>query len=266
MPRLAPVTTVAGREFPLIGLTTSPSPTDAMARLTIATGRAVEARLRQRSSSDRPLALERDCRRYRREPTNEESRMNINTTAIDDSLPRTALNPAALADLVALAGDRAAAAEASRRLDPGVARAVVACGFARHFVPSRWGGTEGNFTDYVRAVGEVARADAATGWCAAVFASVARMAGYLPPEGQRFLWADGPDTLIAGALTPRGTVQRLNGGWRLSGKWPFISGIHYAAFTLVCCTVDDSEVRYLAVPASSYQIEPTWFNVGMSAT
>jgi two-component flavin-dependent monooxygenase len=192
--------------------------------------------------------------------------MDINTTAIDDSLPRTALSPAALADLVALAGDRAAAAEASRRLDPGVARAVVDCGFARHFVPSRWGGTEGNFTDYVRAVGEVARADAATGWCAAVFASVARMAGYLPPEGQRFLWADGPDTLIAGALTPRGTAQRFNGGWRLSGKWPFISGIHYAAFTIVCCTVDDGEVRYLAVPASSYQIEATWFNVGMSAT
>jgi two-component flavin-dependent monooxygenase len=196
--------------------------------------------------------------------------MNTNTTAIDDSLPRTSLNPAALASLVALAGDRAAAAEASRRLDPGVARAVVDCGFARHFVLSRWGGTEGNFTDYVRAVGEVSRADAATGWCAAVFASVARMAGYLPPEGQRFLWADGPDTLIAGALMPRGTAQRLNGGWRLSGKWPFISGIHYAAYTMVCCTVEDdagnSEVRYLAVPASSYQIEPTWFNVGMSAT
>jgi len=169
-----------------------------------------------------------------------------------------------------VAAERSAQAEGNRRLDPQTVAAIADAGFMRHFVPARMGGTAGRFLDYVRALSTVAEGDPSAAWCAGVFSSLGRMASFLPAEAQRAVWADKPDTVIVGALMPRGTAERTAGGWRLTGKWPFISGIHFADWALVCSAVENDsgsrEVRYLAIPRSEFSIEDTWFNMGMRAT
>jgi two-component flavin-dependent monooxygenase len=169
----------------------------------------------------------------------------------------------------ALAAEHATNAELNRRLEPTVADAIVSGGFARHFVPERHGGTAGTFTDYVRAIAAVGEGDPSAAWVASIAATLGRMCAYLPVEGQRELWAEGPDQFIVGALMPGGQATPVDGGWQISGEWPYMSGIDFSDWALVCCAPDRgdrSEVRFFVIPRSSYASEETWFTVGMRGT
>ncbi|MFG1668851.1 acyl-CoA dehydrogenase family protein [Streptomyces sp. Y7] len=168
-----------------------------------------------------------------------------------------------------LAARHAAAADQARRLPGEVVAGLVAAGFARHFVPHRWGGRAGGFVELLDTVSTVGEGCASAAWIAAVVAGAARMGVYLPDEGQRELWAAGPDTVIAGALSPSGYATPDAGGWRLTGQWPLVSGVDFADWTLVCASVprgDHAVARFFAVPRRDYRVMDTWFNVGLRAT
>lgn len=183
---------------------------------------------------------------------------------LDQSLSSAAV------DVVAIAARCAADAEARRQLDPDVVKTIVTAGFARHFVPLSYGGDAGTFTELMRAVVTVGEACAATAWCASLSASMSRMAGaFLPAEGCQEIWADGPDTIIVGSVTPFGKAEPVTGGWRLSGRWPYISAVAFSDWALVCGLVHtggEPESKLFAIPRASYSIEDTWFNIGMQAT
>jgi alkylation response protein AidB-like acyl-CoA dehydrogenase len=165
-----------------------------------------------------------------------------------------------------LAAGRAAEHDATGQMSPEVARAVVDGGFARHFVPARFGGAEGTFLDVGRATVRVASACAATGWIASLAATLGRIAGFLPVEGQKEIWRDGPDPLIVGSLLPLGTAEPVTGGWRVSGSWPYVSSVEFSDWALVLARTPDDERRFFAVPRETYGIKPTWSNLGMRAT
>ncbi|MFJ4624415.1 hypothetical protein [Streptomyces sp. NPDC088812] len=53
-------------------------------------------------------------------------------------------------------------------------------------------------------------------------------ASQLPDTERATLWKDTPDTFVCGTANPSGTARRTDGGWVLSGRWPWISGVHHA--------------------------------------
>ncbi|MEV5913444.1 hydrolase [Streptomyces chartreusis] len=172
-------------------------------------------------------------------------------------------------EVAELAARHAAAADRARRLPDEVVAGLVAAGFARHFVPIRWGGRAGGFVDLLDKVSTVGEGCTSAAWIAAVIAGAARMGVYLPEQGQRELWSTGADTVIASALNPRGHATPDAGGWRLTGEWPLVSGVGLADWTLVCGLVPHRGrrvARFFAVPRRDYRVEDTWFNVGMRAT
>ncbi|MFI1797440.1 acyl-CoA dehydrogenase family protein [Streptomyces sp. NPDC020379] len=183
--------------------------------------------------------------------------------------------PAGLAeravDVARIAAEHAQAMDQDRRPHPAVVHAVVDAGFARHFVPARWGGDAGTFAGLVDAVTATGAGCAAAAWVASLSAFVSRMAAHLPEDGQREVWADGPDALLVGALMPVGRAEPVPGGWRLSGKWSFISAVDFAQWALVCATTRSGDgtaphARYFAVPRSACTVLDTWFSVGMRGT
>ena len=187
---------------------------------------------------------------------------------LDHPLTQTSLSTATQ-QITAVAARCANDAETNRRLDPDVVTAVLDAGYARHFVPTAHGGSAGTFLELTRSVAALGEACASTAWFASLTASLGRMAAFLPAEGQAELWADGPDPLIVGALMPVGKAQPVDGGWRLTGTWTFVSAIDYSDWALVCAmaaTEGKPEARFFAVPRSSYRIVDTWFNVGMRGT
>src|SRR5258708_301152 len=65
--------------------------------------------------------------------------------------------------------ERAAAAEAQRRLPEDIVQAIVDAGLVRLLTPARWGGHELGINAYVDSTLEIAKADASVGWCYSFF-------------------------------------------------------------------------------------------------
>ncbi|RZU51614.1 two-component flavin-dependent monooxygenase [Krasilnikovia cinnamomea] len=168
-----------------------------------------------------------------------------------------------------IAGQYAEAADAARVLPAEVAEALAAAGFARHFVPGRWGGSDGAVADLLEAAATVGRACPSAAWCAAVAAGAARMGVFLPRDGQAELWAQGPDSVVVGALVPSGECRPVPGGWVLSGTWPSTSAVDHSDWALVAVPVrTDAQARifFFAVPRKDYGVTDSWFTVGMRGT
>lgn len=170
-------------------------------------------------------------------------------------------------DLVDVAARHAAEVDRERRLCRESVVALAEAGFARHFVPSQWGGGAGGFTTLVEAAAAVGEACAATAWCAVLFAAHGRIAAYLPEPAQREIWGQCPDTLIAASvMPPAGQATVVAGGWLLRGEWGRASGIDFADWVLVSCPVSDGAVRLFAVPAEDCLVKDTWHTIGMRGT
>lgn len=170
-------------------------------------------------------------------------------------------------ELAAAAAAAAQPAEEKRKLAPDVVTSLLDAGFARHFVPREFGGTEGSFSDLTRAVATVGAACPATAWCASLAANLGRMVAFLPAEGHHEVWRHGPDPLVVGSLASFGEAAVAPAGWQLSGRWPYISGVDYADWALLCATAPGGgEARVFALPRSDIQIEQSWDSIGMRAT
>jgi 3-hydroxy-9,10-secoandrosta-1,3,5(10)-triene-9,17-dione monooxygenase len=67
-----------------------------------------------------------------------------------------------------------------------------------------------------------------------------------------------------------GRVEKLDGGYRLSGKWPFASGIHHAGWAIVGEFGDIGGGRrdhlLCLIPRADFAIDDDWFAVGMTGT
>ncbi|MEU4669564.1 hypothetical protein AB0F91_16640 [Amycolatopsis sp. NPDC023774] len=72
---------------------------------------------------------------------------------------------------------------------------------------------------------------------------------------------------IAGALAPTARAERVPGGYRVSGRRPYSSGIAHASWALPRIPVGESgEPAMTLVPATDYGIEHTWAVAGMRGT
>ncbi|MGW1196757.1 acyl-CoA dehydrogenase family protein [Streptomyces sp. NPDC002536] len=173
-----------------------------------------------------------------------------------------------------VAAEHAQEADRTRALVPEVVEAIREAGFARYLVAARWGGAEGSFAELTRAVVEVGAGCAAAAWCASLSAYSARFASHLPEAGHGAIWGEGPDAVVATALMPAGRAAEVDGGWRLSGQWAYVSGIDFADWALVCAAVADPgtsaegppRLRFFALPRGTYTVRESWDSIGMRAT
>ena len=159
--------------------------------------------------------------------------------------------------------------EGERRLSSDVIKAMVDAGFMRHFVPIGFGGQAGTFGELLAAVAVIGEKCAASAWCASLFASSARFIAFFPLAAQQEIWADGPDAAVVCSVIPFGEAVAEKDGWRVSGRWPYMSGIEFADWVIVCVKIfgdGEPELKLLAVPRKDCRIEDTWFSVGMQAT
>jgi 3-hydroxy-9,10-secoandrosta-1,3,5(10)-triene-9,17-dione monooxygenase len=89
-----------------------------------------------------------------------------------------------------------------------------------------------------------------------------------PRACQDEAWGEDPAALIASALMfPPGKATRVEGGYRLSGRWPFASGVDQSAWNMIGGTLQDTGAMYLfMVPAADYHIIDNWHAMGLRGT
>jgi alkylation response protein AidB-like acyl-CoA dehydrogenase len=152
---------------------------------------------------------------------------------------------------------------------------LIPAGLYRMWTPKDLGGLEIDPVSGVDLVERVARIDAAAGWnlCMSLAPSVFGM--WLPDAGAREVFAREP--MMAGALFPPASAVPAEGGYRVSGRIPFVSGCHAATWLILAavviedgepkCTADGVPVSLLAfVPRADAEIIGNWDTLGMRGT
>jgi alkylation response protein AidB-like acyl-CoA dehydrogenase len=100
--------------------------------------------------------------------------------------------------------------------------------------PADLGGTPLDPVDFCDVIEELAYVDSSTAWAAMIGAGCGGLAGgWLPETGARRVFAPGrPLPVVAGQLQPRGTGRPVEGGYVVSGRWSFASGIMHASWLI----------------------------------
>ena len=173
---------------------------------------------------------------------------------------------------------RAAEIEAARELPEDLLRDLIAAGCFRMFVPQSHGGLETDLPSGLEILEALARADGSTGWTVMIGAEGVMLLALLPRHRFDALYADGPDLLGAGSFTPGGEAKVIDGGFEVSGRWPFASGCLHGKWLVANCVVTANghprpgpapgvpETRFVVFRTEQAQILDTWFVAGLRGT
>src|SRR6266516_1788513 len=124
--------------------------------------------------------------------------------------------------LVPVLRERAPRAEELRRLPDETIADLHRTGLFRILQPGRVGGSELPFRSIVELVAVIGRGCGSTAWVLANLAAHHWLLGMWPQQAQDEIWGESPDNLIGSALIfPRGRAKRVDGGYRITGRWPF---------------------------------------------
>jgi 3-hydroxy-9,10-secoandrosta-1,3,5(10)-triene-9,17-dione monooxygenase len=114
-----------------------------------------------------------------------------------------------------------------------VHREFLAAGFSRILQPRCFGGYEFDLPTFVRTMVAIATGDPGTGWCLTLGSSHAQVvASYFPEAVQAEVFGPDGDFRCPHPVAPVGEARREEGGWRISGKATYASGIPYATWAL----------------------------------
>src|SRR6266404_2341491 len=174
--------------------------------------------------------------------------------------------------LIPVLRERAPRAEQLRRLPDETIADLHAAGLFRMLQPTRVGGSELSFRAICELTAVIGQGCGSTAWVLANLAAHHWLLGMWHPEAQDEIRGESPDSLISSALIfARGRAQRVEGGYRLSGRWPYSSGVDPSGWNIFGAVVSDeetgqSEPRMFLVPASDYTIIDTWQVIGLAGT
>jgi indole-3-acetate monooxygenase len=175
---------------------------------------------------------------------------------------------------------RASAEQIERegRLPDDLVRALSETGIFRMLVPKALGGGEVDPVTYSDVLEILSRADGSTGWCGMIGTGSAWGTAFLPPESAAEILSD-PSVVMAGsfALPSGGRATAVDGGYRVTGRWPFGSGCQHATWMVGHSVIYDGEsprlgpsetpvTRVMVFPRTDVTIIPTWDAIGMNGT
>jgi alkylation response protein AidB-like acyl-CoA dehydrogenase len=166
--------------------------------------------------------------------------------------------------------------EVARKLPPEVAERIRSAGMFRLTMPKSWGGPELSTIEQVEVIEELSKANASVGWCVVIGSDSGLFSGYLDDAAARELYPS-LDLATAGHALPVGRADRVEGGYRIKGQWPFGSGITHADVVSAGCIVYADGVpemiteriphwRLMLAPASSFEIADAWHTTGLGGT
>lgn len=157
--------------------------------------------------------------------------------------------------------------EAQRHISQDIIEEFKAIGIYRAMVPASYGGDEKSPAEFLKMVEAISAADGSAGWVASFGMNPAYLAA-LPKATLDQVWRDSPDVVFAGGIFPPQPAERIDRGFRISGRWKFASGCMGASLCGVGILPDEEGAlpRMAVLPRDQVVIDPTWDMLGMVAT
>jgi 3-hydroxy-9,10-secoandrosta-1,3,5(10)-triene-9,17-dione monooxygenase len=176
-------------------------------------------------------------------------------------------------DLIPLLRGNAEQTERESKVPEENIAALREAGLLRLSTPRAWGGWELPMRQQVEILSEVGRGCASTGWIAANHAASVDLVMLMPEPGLKQIYAAGPDTIMlsAASLDPMLRADRVPGGVRVNGNFPYASGCElsdwaFLAWTTVYENGERIGVANMMAPPSELRIEHTWKVAGLAGT
>ena len=162
------------------------------------------------------------------------------------------------------------AIEQDCRLPDPLVGSLAATGVFRALLPRSGDGEEWDHPTWCRFIEEVSQFDGAVGWSAGPGpGSGGIVGGWLSDDAVRKICSSPGGGVVAGVGAPLGTATKEDGGVRLSGRWPFGSGVWHADWVLCGFHYEKEQPeigKMLLVPRNEVQIVDTWSVGGMRGT
>jgi alkylation response protein AidB-like acyl-CoA dehydrogenase len=135
--------------------------------------------------------------------------------------------------LVPLLRAKAAETERARRIPDEVIAALEQAGLFRMRAPKRFGGYEADLRTYMDVVTELGRGCGSTGWISFISVATAWIAAQFSDQAQRDVFECNPDARTIGVLAMSQPAQPVDGGYIVSGRWPYASNCLHAHWAIL---------------------------------
>jgi alkylation response protein AidB-like acyl-CoA dehydrogenase len=183
---------------------------------------------------------------------------------------------AAVRDLAPELAARAEEIEAARRVPRDIVDTLRRIGVFRMLVPKSHGGLELSVPEAVPVIEALSAADSSVGWVTMIGATSQIFCSRLPRATYDRVYADGVDAVVIGVGTPAGRAEKVDGGYRITGRWPFASGCQNAQWIVGHCVVFEGGehtmsshgpmTKFVILPAEHWRIEETWQASGLTGS
>jgi alkylation response protein AidB-like acyl-CoA dehydrogenase len=139
-------------------------------------------------------------------------------------------------------------------------------------LPAVLGGAEADPATQIDVIETLSAIDASAGWCLMVGATTIALPGVFLDDGAvARIFLGGRIPLAAGCYMPTGQAVEAEGGYRVTGRWAFASGIRHAAWVSGTARVvrngaPTGERRVFVVPITEVRVHDTWQVAGLRGT
>ena len=163
------------------------------------------------------------------------------------------------------------------RLPVGLANNMAAKGLFGLYVPKVLGGPELDPITAFPVVETISQVDGSAGWCCFNGTALTSAVSRISITAAKELFGDPPDIRASGSARSGGTATMTEGGFIVSGRWNYLSGLDHAkCLVLNCDLMDDngpvldengSQVSTVAiVPLEAGTVHMVWGTMGMRGT
>ncbi|UYP17908.1 acyl-CoA dehydrogenase [Rhodococcus sp. Z13] len=176
-------------------------------------------------------------------------------------------------DLVPTLKERAARQAQHDRILPETIDDLQRAGFFQMLQPRAFGGHELSPIESFEVTSILAEGDPSVGWVLGVVGIHHFHLGFFDERAQAEVWSSNPKTLVSSPYAPQ-IAKRVEGGFRLSGRWSFSSGSDYCDWALLGANIEGEPTpgpgpvgsHVLLLPREDYEIVHNWDVSGLRAT
>ncbi|MCS8129838.1 acyl-CoA dehydrogenase family protein [Pseudomonas aeruginosa] len=168
--------------------------------------------------------------------------------------------------------EQAEAVEDTRSVPASTIEAFRDAGFFRILQPTRWGGYAMSPEVLYRVLMELGRGCPSSAWNMMILGIHQWEFGKLDVRAGDELWSEDSTILVASSYAPCAKVQKVDGGWMISGQWPTSSGSEHAAggAFLGGRVLNEQgkpvDMRAFLVRREDYELIDDWYAVGLAGT
>ena len=161
--------------------------------------------------------------------------------------------------------------EQDRRVSAETFAALRDTGMFKLMQPARFGGYEYGFGEFVEMNRTLGTACGSTAWCGALGMVHQWLLALFADQAQHDVWDTNPDATCAVSYAPSGSLKAVAGGYRVSGRWSWLSNVDNADWIMLGALLPSGtggapQAGFILVPKGDYQIIDDWFSVGLQGT